>query len=186
VVPWSGMTCEIVAHMPRVLLFVAWCAVTVAGPAAQAQEAAAHAAFVHDKADQWFVQDALAYGLAHEERLRIIARQAGDAGLVAFATQALPSQVVFNAELKGFLATKDIPPPEAVDAELASVRRALDIPPGAAFDQAARLALGGGHALLIGLLAHEARSGLDSEIRGWAGVVLVAFREQQARAGALR
>ena len=171
--------------MPRVLLLVVWCAVTAAS-AARAQEAAAQAAFVHDKADQWFVQDALAYGLAHEERLRVIARQAGDAGLEAFATQALPPQVVFNSELKGFLARKDIPPPAAVDEELAAVRRELDLPAGTAFDQAAHLALGGGHAILIGLLAHEARSGLDPEIRGWARVALIALRQQQARAGALR
>jgi len=141
---------------------------------------------VHDKADQLFVQDALAYGLAHEERLRIIARQTRDAGLVAFATRALPLQVGFNTELKAFIARKDIPPPSEVEADLALARQELAIAPGAAFDRVAWQSLGRGQSILAGLLAHEARSGLDPDIRSWAGTALTWLRELQARTDALR
>ena len=170
----------------RFLWAAVWCVIAAAGPVIHAQESAVHAPFVHDKADQLFVQDALAYGLAHEERLRIIARQTGDAGLVAFATRALPLQVGFNTELKTFIARKDIPPPAEVEADLALARQELSIPPGTAFDRVAWQSLGRGHSILAGLLAHEARSGLDPDIRGWAGTALTWFREQQARINAPR
>lgn len=158
----------------------------VAGFAIDRAEQHGDTGFVHEKADQAFVQSAVANVMAEAEWSDVAARGAAAAPVKNLATWSVHRQHETLRELRVLASARSIPVPAVLEEEHREERDRLGAVDGAALDRAYVLAMIRLRQGSLALFEHEAAVGLDPELRAWAMARLPELREQLQQARTLQ
>jgi putative membrane protein len=150
----------------------------IAGFAIDRAEQHGDTGFVHDKADQAFVQSAIGNLLADAEWSEVAALYAEAPSVRTFARLAVNQQGGTLRELRVLASARSIPVLARLEDEHRDERDRLVSAHGAALDRAYIVAMIRLRQGTVALFEHQAATGLDPELRSWAAARLVEIRDQ--------
>jgi putative membrane protein len=129
------------------------------------------------KPDQTFVMHAAEGGIAEVELGRLATEKGTSDEVKKFGQRMVDDHGKANDELKSLAQSKSIPLPTAIDAKDKALENRLSKLSGAAFDRAYMQHMLSDHRTDISEFQYEARSGQDSDVRGFASKTLPTLQE---------
>jgi len=144
---------------------------------AQTQTRAQATASTTMKNDQSFVTKAAEGGLAEVELGKLAAQKASSPDVKNFAQRMVDDHSKANDELKSIASQKNITLPTAMSAKDKADYNRFSKLSGAAFDRAYMQHMLSDHRTDISEFQYEARSGQDSDVRGFASKTLPTLQE---------
>jgi putative membrane protein len=135
------------------------------------------AASMSMKGDQAFVTKAAQGGMAEVELGKLAAQKAQSPDVKNFAQRMVDDHSKANDELKSLASQKNITLPAAVSAKDKADYNRLSKLSGTAFDRAYMQHMLADHRTDISEFQYEARSGQDSDVRGFASKTLPTLQE---------
>jgi len=118
--------------------------------------------------DQAFVMEAAMAGMAEVEHGKLATGKGANAKVKAFGEQMIADHTKAGGELKTLAATKQIRLPAALDPKHQATHDKLAQLSGAEFDRAYAQDMVTDHQKAVADFTAEAKTGTDSEVKGWA------------------
>jgi putative membrane protein len=142
-------------------------------PSASAQRSATAVA----AADQEFVKEAAAGGMAEVELGKLAGDKAADPQVKQFAQKMVDDHTKANDELKKLAEEKNITLPSAIDAQHKATHDRLEKLSGAAFDRAYIQDMLQDHQKDVSEFRKQASSAKDADIKAWAAKTLPTLEQ---------
>jgi putative membrane protein len=156
---------------------LAFCAAPVFAQTPKSTQTQQKASTAEVKPDQNFVMKAAEGGMAEVELGKLAAEKASSSDVKNFGQKMADDHGKANDELKQLAEKKNITLPTAISAKDKATYNRLSKLSGAAFDRAYMQDMLKDHQTDISEFQYEARSGADSEFRGFASKTLPTLQE---------
>ena len=129
-----------------------------------------------------FATKAAVGGLAEVQMGQLASDKATDPDVKTFAQRMVTDHTKANDELQQLATTKNWTLPSGLDAKHRAVKARLDRATGAAFDRAYMNAMVADHNADVAMFRAYAKSGVDADLKTWAGTTLPTLEEHQKMA----